>query len=139
MTGSTTIRKQRVYSKQQWGLECNRFLNQVKEHSSIASKGYYHTNLLQYFDDIYNSFYEISRVCKVGANFSLVVQDSFYKDIHNNLPLFFEEMLVGLNFKKTDIVSFKSNSFDNINPRSAKYVKKQKTREFFINFHYEGK
>lgn len=139
MTGSTTIRKQRVYYKQQWGLECNRFLNQVKEHSSIASKGYYHTNLLQYFDDIYNSFYEISRVCKVGANFSLVVQDSFYKDIHNNLPLFFEEMLVGLNFKKTDIVSFKSNSFDNINPRSAKYVKKQKTREFFINFHYEGK
>lgn len=139
VTGSTTIRKQKVFPKQQWGLECNKFLDQVKEHPSIASKGYYYTNLLQYFDDMYNSFYEIARVCKVGANFSLVVQDSFYKELHNNLPLFFEEMLASLNFRKTDIASFKSNSFDNINPRSAKYVKKQKTQEFFINFYYEGK
>lgn len=132
--GAPIIRQQELEPNVKWGKSCNEFLNQVKEHPSAASQGYYYSNFLQYFDDMYCSFKEISRVCKKGTNVGIVVQDSFYKDLHIDLPIFFEEMLLNFDFIKTKDTSFKSNSFDNINPKSAKYHKKQKSREFFLNF-----
>ena len=62
----------------------------------------------------------------------------FYKDLHNNLPIYFEEMLSSLSFKKIDSIAFKSNSFDNINKKSAQYQKPKKPQEFFLSFTYEG-
>lgn len=133
-TGAPVIRNQLLELNENWGKSCTKFLESVRRHPSIASKSYYYTNLLQYFDDMYYSFNEIARVCRLGANVGIVVQDSFYKNLHNNLPVFFEEMLSDFGFIKINDMSFKSNSFDNINPKSLKYQKKQKTREFFLSF-----
>lgn len=138
LIGSPTIRQNVVQQNPLWGNSCNDFLDKVKAHSSVASSGYYHTNLVQYFDDMYNSFTELSRVCKPNAMLGLVVQDSFYKELHNDLATFFEEMLLSLNFIKTDSISFKSNSLNNINPKSIKYQKQKKPVESFLKFHYTG-
>lgn len=138
ITGSPTIRQNVVEQSLLWGNECNRFLHNVKSHSSVASDTYYYNNLIQYFDDIYLSLKEISRVSKPEAYLGIVVQDSFYKDLHNNLPIYFEEMLSSLSFKKIDSIAFKSNSFDNINKKSAQYQKPKKPQEFFLSFTYEG-
>lgn len=136
--GSPTVQKAEIMPNHLWGGACNTFLSRVKEHSSVASATYYHTTLLQYFNDMYQSFEELARVCKPNSQLDIVVQDSFYKELHNNLPLFFEEMLSELNFFKEDSIAFKSNSFNNINPKSAKYKKSKKPQEFYLSFKYNG-
>lgn len=75
-----------------WGSTCETFLERLKKHTSKASHSYYYRNHLQYFDAMQRSLSEISRVMKQRSSCVLVVQDSFYKDIHNNLPQMIVEM-----------------------------------------------
>jgi len=47
---------------------------------------------LAYFNDLASSLTEISRVLVPNGRACLVVQDSYYKEIHNDLPRILEEM-----------------------------------------------
>jgi DNA modification methylase len=69
-----------------WGKVCIEFLEKLESHKSKASKTYYYKNHVQYFDAIYRSLSELYRALKPKGICILVVQDSYYKDIHNNLP-----------------------------------------------------
>jgi hypothetical protein len=75
-----------------WGMTCNTFLEQLVHHQSKASKSYYYKNHIQYFDAIYRSLAELHRILVPHGRCVLVVQDSYYKDIHNDLPQIFIEM-----------------------------------------------
>jgi hypothetical protein len=75
-----------------WGPTCSKFLDAVRTHTSRASSTYYFKTHLQYFASIYNSLAELRRILTPTAPCVLVVQDSFYKDIHNDLPRIFVEM-----------------------------------------------
>lgn len=75
-----------------WGVTCNTFLEKLVHHTSKASKSYYYKNHAQYFDAIYRSIAELHRILLSDGRCILVVQDSYYKDIHNNLPQIFTEM-----------------------------------------------
>ena len=75
-----------------WGTTCNTFLEQLVHHKSKASKSYYYKNHIQYFDAIYRSLAELHRILIPHGRCILVVQDSYYKDIHNDLPQIFIEM-----------------------------------------------
>jgi len=60
-------------------------LEQIKEHSSRASAGYYRKQFQQYLEDLTTSLDQLSRIAKNRAKMVLVVQDSYYKEIPINL------------------------------------------------------
>lgn len=92
MIGTATITKTTPSARPGWGTACNSFLERVENHKSRASDSYYRKNHLQYFDGLYRSLSEIDRVMRPGSPCVLVVQDSYYKEVHNDLPLMVEEM-----------------------------------------------
>ncbi len=92
LIGSAMVPKESPRADPAWGRTCTALLSAIKEHSSKASATYYYKNHAQYFRSIFRSIAEISRVLKPGARCVLVVQDSFYKDVHNDLPRVCTEM-----------------------------------------------
>jgi DNA modification methylase len=99
MIGTPTIDKCVTYDSHLWGNTCSRFLSAVQRHSSKASSTYYLKYYRQYFASVFASLVEIDRVLKPRGQCVLVVQDSYYKDIKNNLPRIFIEM--GAQFRWT--------------------------------------
>jgi hypothetical protein len=74
------------------GSTCNEFLASVGAHKSKASSGYYLKTHLDYFSKLSSSIDRIVTVMRPGAKAILVVQDSYYKDVHNDLPTIVSEM-----------------------------------------------
>lgn len=96
MIGTPTIDKCRNYDHDSWGKTCSRFLRVVQNHPSKASSTYYLKYYYQYFSSVLASLREIDRVLKPPGQCVLVVQDSYYKEIQNNLPRIFIEMATQL-------------------------------------------
>lgn len=85
LMGTTLTRPSSGRSAASFGLEATSLVEQVSSHQSKASSGYYLKQLLQYLDDLISSLDEISRVASPNARMTLVVQDSYYKDVHVKL------------------------------------------------------
>jgi hypothetical protein len=92
MIGTSTIRHILPEEDHRWGPTCSQFLSAMRNHSSKASRSYYLKTHLQYFHDIFVSFLELDRVLCRGGDCIVVIQDSFYKDIHTDLPAIMIEM-----------------------------------------------
>src|SRR5204862_8362818 len=92
LIGTSTVSKTPLDVRAEWGPTCLQFLQKMYEHPSKASKTYYHKNHLQYFHSVHRSLGELSRVLKTNGKCILVVQDSYYKELHNDLPSIFVEM-----------------------------------------------
>lgn len=117
-------------SKGRLGGTCDALLDAIKRHQSRASASYYLKSHQQYFDGLDKSLAEISRVTKSGGGCIAIVQDSFYKEIHNDLPQIFVEAAAkhGLALaRREDFQS--SRSMVNLNTRSRQYVAKRQTME----------
>ncbi len=101
MIGTATISKAKPEVKDEWGPTCTSFLEEVRQHKSHASESYYWRNHVQYFDGLYLSLREIQRILRPSAPCVLVLQDSYYKEIHNDLPGSVTEMAgsLGLSLK----------------------------------------
>lgn len=122
LMGTTTVPKSVSIESELFSVECEGFLNAVKEHSSKASKTYYFKNLAQYFLSLKSSIIEASRVLKDGCKFVCVVQDSYYKDIHCNLPKIISEMGSHFELDTINEVEFESKkNMGNVNVKSKKY------------------
>jgi DNA modification methylase len=104
------------------GETCNELLNRISEHSSIASNTYYLKNHIRYFVSLQRSIAEIVRVLKPHGIATFVVQDSAYKDVHNDLPAIVAEMGSSLG-----LIEFQRDEFSlgaslaSINSRSRRY------------------
>lgn len=85
MIGTATINSKPIEPLENWGSTCLSLLEQVGRHPSYASSSYYYKNILQYFDGLHTSLSEINRVLQPGGLCILVVQDSYYKDLHIDL------------------------------------------------------
>lgn len=123
LMGTATVGKQAGHVDNGWGETCIRFLNDVYKHNSSASKGYYYKSHLQYFSSLASAISELSRVLKAGGKLVMVIQDSYYKDVYNNLPLIAAEMADSHGLKmvsKTDFASCHSMSKRNFNSRKYK-------------------
>jgi DNA modification methylase len=122
LIGSTKVPAIQTDIEPIWGTECNNFLNNLNRHSSKASSTYYLKNHIQYFDLIFKSISEIGRVLKNKANCVLVVQDSYYKEIHNDLPTMITEMAENANLALVNKLNFSApNNIAKTNPKSKKY------------------
>ncbi|MEZ0609479.1 DNA methyltransferase [Fibrella sp. WM1] len=122
LIGTTTVPKNPIDISSNWGDTCTSFLNKVYNHSSRASKTYYYKSHTSYFNSIFLSLNEINRVLKKNGNCIIVVQDSYYKDIHNNLPQILIEMSQHKGLKIKLRKDFRSNTaISSINPRVKKY------------------
>lgn len=122
MTGTVKVPKVAPRERSEWGSACVKFLEAVRSHSSKASATYYYKNHADYFDKLYRSLANISHALKPGASAIIVVQDSFYKDVHNPLPEIVSEMAKSVELSEVRRESFvAARSMSSVNTRSTKY------------------
>lgn len=118
-----------------WGDRCAEFMEKVYQHPSKASKTYYYRYHFCYFDSLFRSLAELGRVVKGGGRVCLVAQDSYYKDVHNDLPILIREMAssCGFNFMG-EFKYVKKNPISSINARSAAYREYRRPCETAVLF-----
>jgi hypothetical protein len=122
MTGSIRVPIRQIAPSDKWGKTCNKFLRAVYDHASKASKTYYYKTHLDYFDKTSRSIDMISTAMKKDATAVFVVQDSFYKDIHNDLPSIVAEMFEANEVHLTRRDNFYvARSMSGINPFTKAY------------------
>ena len=122
MIGTPTVNRTQDCEDGAWGRTCLEFLRAVRRHQSKASSSYYSKYYHQYFSAMFASLREIDRVLKKSGRCVLVVQDSFYKDIRNDLPSMFAEMAKGLRWCLYERVDFQvKRTLAGINPRVRPY------------------
>lgn len=106
MIGSTRVPLSDIARKSEWGATCNSFLDAVERHPSKASGGYYLKTHLDYFDKLYRSLEHLAAALKPSSKAVLVVQDSYYKEVHNDLAKVVVEMGERLGLARTRSRSF---------------------------------
>ncbi len=135
LMGTTTVPKEVESGFGDIGGQCASFLSAVKSHTSKASKTYYYKNFLQYFISLSSSISEIERVLKPGSKFVCVVQDSFYKNIHCDLPRIISEMAGLKKLKLKENIEFESKrNMANLNTKSKQYRSKSSAVETVLIF-----
>lgn len=124
MIGSIKVPKESVSINDRWGKKCVDFLHRVREHPSHASSGYYLKSHVDYFDKMDRSISNIASCLKDGGAAVFVVQDSHYKDVHNDVPSIIAEIADGhdMQLMRRDDFQVK-NSMSGINPRARVYNK----------------
>ncbi|MEV6375794.1 hypothetical protein [Micromonospora musae] len=99
-------------------------VRRIGEHGSHASAGYYLKQACQYLDDLTSSLREITRVAASEAVMTLVVQDSFYKDIPVRLGEICGEEAERLGWKVSETVPFEvTRSLTSLNRSARAYTK----------------
>jgi len=128
MIGTPTIHKATPEVETAWGPTCNAAVDAIARHTSYASKSYYWKTYMQYFHGLGASLREIDRTLKAAGRCMLVVQDSYFKDVHIDLAKIIEEMGQALGWgsftradfptKKT-IVGLNTHARDYGNPKQS--------------------
>jgi hypothetical protein len=122
MIGTPTISKNNYDNVRAWGPTCNQFLCNVETHSSKASSTYYLKYYRQYFSSAFASLREIDRVLNDSGRCVLVVQDSYYKDVPNELPTIFSEMARRVGWSLSQRMDFPvKRTLAGINPEVRQY------------------
>jgi hypothetical protein len=122
MLGSTRVPTHAIEICPMWGQRCDDFLDALRKHPSKASSGYYYKTHLDYFDKMARSLGNLTRALKPDGAAVLVVQDSFYKEIHNDLPSIVTEMAEAYGLRKRRREDFRmSRSMSGINPYTRVY------------------
>ena len=136
MVGSIKVPKDKLQIQNEWGSKCVNFLQMVSAHDSHASSGYYLKTHIDYFHKIGRSISNISTALKPNGAAVLVVQDSHYKEIHNDVPSIVTEIASrhGLELRRRDDFQVKT-SMSGINPRARAYKKHSRTVESVLCFH----
>ncbi|MCU1222033.1 MAG: hypothetical protein JWQ42_126 [Edaphobacter sp.] len=136
LIGTPTIKQHASRNwSESWGPTCEMFLSAVKSHQSRASESYYLKTHEQYFEGIANSLTELSRCLKTNGRCVLVVQDSYYKELYNNLPLIFIEMASQRSLKLDRREDFHvSRTLAGIQPHTKQYRKKFSATESVLCF-----
>mgnify|MGYP001773493096 CR=1 FL=1 len=135
LTGTSTVEPSVEAPRREWGESCLEFLENVKNHTSRASKTYYYKSHVQYYRSIYTALQESIRVCKKGADMVFVVQGSYYKDIYNDLAVTIADMGLALGLELHQQADFSVNrSMSDRNLSSKKYTKTKRSQESVLIF-----
>ncbi len=118
-----------------WGITCSAFLDAVECHPSKASRTYYHKYFCQYFKGVFTSLIEIDRVLKPGGRAVLVVQDSYYKELHIDLPAIFSELGAKLKWVLESLSSYNVRpTLAASNPNARRYRSDFSAKEAVLVF-----
>lgn len=118
---------------EQWGATATAFLDGVAAHASRASAGYYTKYFRQYYAGMWDSLAELRRVLKDGAPAVLVVQDNYYKDLHNDTAKILGEMGTAIGFDTVDRHDFPvTRNRASMNPRTRQYRTKASAVESIL-------
>jgi hypothetical protein len=135
MIGSPTVSSVTLGSSRNWGGTCAEFLERVRTHSSKASSGYYLKGFCSYFEKMDGSLSQLARTLRSSAPMILVVQNSFYKNIPNDLAAVLSEIAQGKGFElehREDFVL--GTSLRSINTRSRAYHRQCSVIESVLMF-----
>jgi DNA modification methylase len=122
MVGTPTMTGEDADIEAGWGPTAATFLKAVAEHPSRASKTYYRRYFNQYYRSMHKSLTELRRVTTDGAPVILVVQDSHYKEVHNDTPQILREMAGDIGFAHAERHDFHiPRTKGAINPRTRVY------------------
>lgn len=138
MIGSTQVPSAAIEVDPKWGQTCARFLGALQAHPSKASAGYYYRTHLDYFDKMSRSVERVAKALKPGALAVFVVQDSYYKELHNDLPKIIGEIggNHGLGLRGQE--DFHLRSMSDINPGRKAYKRPSGATETVLCFAKEG-
>lgn len=136
MIGSTKVPELLVRPTPHWGPTCIEFIEDLKAHHSKASSGYYYKTHVDYFDKMYRSMHTLSNSLKQNGTAIIVVQDSYYKNLHNDLAKILAEMALKfkLELRRRDDFA-QRNSLSVINAKSKIYGRTKGAVESVICFH----
>ncbi|WP_051505707.1 hypothetical protein [Mesorhizobium sp. WSM2561] len=123
MIGSVQVPNDVIEINESWGPSCASFLAALKRHRSKASAGYYYKTHLDYFDKMARSLDRVSKALKPGGQAVFVIHDSYYKDIHNDLPTILEEMRTRQGLYLSGRQDFHLRSMSDINPGRKTYMR----------------
>ncbi|MDI4636718.1 MULTISPECIES: DNA methyltransferase [Halomonadaceae] len=115
------------------GGTCEDTINSIARHPSKASSTYYYEYFVNYFKGLVASMSETERVLAPGGKAAFVVQDSFYKDVHIDLPKIVMEIGEGMILKAENLYSHLDNApFSLIHKHGKKYRDASKATESVI-------
>jgi tRNA G10 N-methylase Trm11 len=135
MIGSIKVPKSHIDLSEDWGKLCIDFLNRLKAHPSKASSGYYFKSHTDYFSKLSKSIANVAESMKIGGGAVFVVQDSFYKEIHNDVPSVIVEMAERNGLKLQRRENFEVvKSMSLINARAAASKSSRKNIESVLCF-----
>lgn len=135
LMGNSTVEKIVLKVNHMWGETCVKFLEDLYNHTSQASKTYYYKTHLQYFASLKISIAEAARVLKRDGRCIFVVQDSNYKEIRNDIAQITIDMAASAGLILLQRKDFlKNNSMSVINSRAKKYLSKRQTTEAVLVF-----
>lgn len=123
MIGTTKVIKN-FYTKDSliYSKTARKFLDDVYNHESKASKTYYFHQYLQYFEAIDQSVSELDRVSKLDGKIYIVVQDSFYKEVHLDISNVLIEIFHKYNWRILTKRDFeKRQAMVSMNKKTKKY------------------
>jgi hypothetical protein len=135
MTGTTVVPAEVTVPLAEWGPKCNHLLRAVHSHPSKASKGYYYLTHVDYFHKIFQSLTKLSGALRQDGNAFFIVQDSFYKDLHNDLPGILTEMADGQRLHLRHRADFNSPTcMSRINTRAVAHGMRKGSTESVLCF-----
>lgn len=98
------------------------FLEAVKSHPSKASTTYYFRYFETYFDLLNKSLAELARVVRDGGHAFVVVQDSYYKEVHIDLAQSTKELAQSHGWNPIDRFDFNiGRTMAGVNPKARAY------------------
>lgn len=139
MIGSVRVPMEDIEVDQAWGDTCVTFLENLRNHPSKASDGYYYRTHLDYFQKMKLSIENLSHALREDALAILVVQDSYYKELYNDLPAIITEIAKrqGLSLKRRENFVI-SRTMAGLHPYSRNYEKPFGALEAVLCFQKSG-
>lgn len=135
LIGTPTIQAETPDANASWGDACLSLLKRIRNHPSKAAESYYYKTYVQYFAAISRSLCELGRCLKPQAKCVLVVQDSYFKDVHIDLAGIFAEMAISASLRLRRQVDFPiSRTFGSVNSRSRNYRNTSSATESVLCF-----
>jgi len=134
MLGTTTVAN-KLARTEGFGAEAESLLAKVTSHESRASATYYRKWLGQYLDTYQRSIQVLAATLAPGGRAAIVVQDSFYKDVHIDLARITHEMCEAAGWRhESTIAFFVPRTMASINPRSRPYRERATVTESLLLF-----